>query len=95
MKILTPHPQHDKFLLHAVTENYFFFIDAEESDENAAVKMYDKENVLISDNYFACEYLWEILAGMTEEKITFISSEMEYNRQEIVKEILTNSETNH
>lgn len=82
-----------KFKKHLQTENYNFLCDLTESDENAAVKMYDKENVLISDNYFAYGYLWEVLAGMTEEKITFISSEMEYNRQEIAKEILTNSET--
>lgn len=73
--------------LHVKTEDYYFLADTEESDENAAVKMYNSEMNLISDNHFAGEYLWEILAGLTDEKITFISDEMEYNRKEILKEV--------
>lgn len=70
---------------HLETKNYIFYCDLEEYDEIA--KMYDKEMNLISDNYFAHEFLWEILAGKTDEEIIFISDEMEYNRQEILKEI--------
>ena len=76
-----------KFKKHLATEDYIFYCDTEESDETAAVKMYDTEMNLISDNYFAGEYIWEILAGKTNEVITFISDEMEYNRKEILKEV--------
>lgn len=76
-----------EFKRHLATKDYIFYCDTEESDETAAVKMYDNEMNLISDNYFAGEYLWEIIAGLTDEKITFISDEMEYNRKEILKEV--------
>lgn len=37
------------------TANFIYFVNFEESDENGAVKMYDRKMNLVSDNYFACE----------------------------------------
>ena len=41
------------------TKDFIFFVNFEESDENASVKMFDRNRNLISDNYFASEALFE------------------------------------
>lgn len=75
---------------HLETKNYYFLADLEEGDDNANTKMYDHTGKLISDNYHASQFLYEILAGETDEEITFISDEMKYNQTEILKEKLNN-----
>ena len=85
MKILTPHPQRPDFLLHAITKDYFFFIDTEESDEVNAVKMTDKQLNLISDNWLACDYLFGLLQEDSPE-ILSLSDEMQYNKTELLKQ---------
>lgn len=72
--------------LHLKTANYIFLVDLEESDETTAVEIYDLETKLISNNWLAEGFLFEILCGDTDEEIVFISQEMEYNRIEILKE---------
>lgn len=43
------------------TTNFIFFINDTESDENASVKMFDREMNLISDNYFAYEAFFDCI----------------------------------
>lgn len=78
---------------NVITTNYKFKVDTEESDENAAVKMYDQSGKLISDNFHGANFLYSVLSGEEEEEeITFISPDMEYNRIEILKERAANQE---
>ena len=37
------------------TKEFIYFVNFEESDENAAVKMFNRKRELVSDNYFAYE----------------------------------------
>lgn len=39
--------------LSLITNDYVYYVNDTESDENACVKMFDKNNKIISDNYFA------------------------------------------
>jgi hypothetical protein len=41
--------------------NHIFFVNYEESDENAQVMMFDRKRNLISDNYFAFSELTRVL----------------------------------
>lgn len=84
MQILTPHPQHPDFLLHVITADWFFFVNPEESDETAAVKMTDKNLNLISDNFLASDYLFSLL--LDDSEVIAISEEMQYNKTELLKE---------
>lgn len=72
--------------LHLKTTNFIFKVDIEESDEVNAVEMYDTDEKLISNNFLASDFFFQILLGDTDEEITFITDEMEYNRIEILKE---------
>ena len=57
------------------TKDFIFFVNFEESDENASVKMFDRKLQLISDNYFACEALTEELEGK-RKNVTWMSKKM-------------------
>lgn len=57
------------------TKDFIFFVNYEESDENASVKMFDRKLNLISDNYFASEALFEELEGK-RKNITWIAKKM-------------------
>lgn len=43
------------------TDKHIYFVNLEESDENASVKMFGRTRELISDNYFAYEAFMEDL----------------------------------
>ena len=69
-----------------VTTSYRFVINMQEQDENSAVRVYDYDGKLISDNYFAAELALVILAGQREgEDILRISEELEELRQQQIK----------
>lgn len=51
-----------------------FFVNYEESDENAQVMMFDRKRNLISDNYFAFGELSRVLEV---EEYSWISSDMQ------------------
>ncbi len=70
------------FFLHLQTADYDFYCNTKESDENASVKMYDKEGKLLSDNYFASSELNDFLTDRREE-ILFSSKEMQYCMDQI------------
>ena len=44
------------------TSKHIYFLNFEESDDNAQVKMFDRERNLISDNYFATEAFMKALS---------------------------------
>lgn len=74
------------FHKHLATKNHYFMVDLMEGDENANTKMYSLDGTLISDNYHANQFLYEILAGETDEEIVLISEEMLYNQKQIQDE---------
>lgn len=53
--------------------NNIFFVNYEESDENAQVMMFDRKRNLISDNYFASEELRRVLEA---EEYSWISKDL-------------------
>lgn len=68
----------DKWNLGMVTDDYIFYCNLYESDENASVKMYDRNMHLISDNYFAWigfeEEMKNVFEGKT--KVYYVSVEI-------------------
>lgn len=61
------------------TKDFVFFINYQEGDENACVKMYRKNGwELASDNYFAYGAFFEVLDEQNED-ITYISKSMKNN----------------
>jgi len=61
------------------TKDFIFFVNFEESDENASVKMFDRNRKLISDNYFASEALFEEMQKdryLRKEKKAWMSKKM-------------------
>jgi hypothetical protein len=53
--------------------NHIFFVNFEEGDENAQVKMFDRKRKLVSDNYFAFAELTRVLE---ETEYSWISDRM-------------------
>jgi hypothetical protein len=64
------------------TREFIFFVNFEESDENASVKMFNKKRELISDNYFAYEAFMEAMEVENEHKIWWISDKLKKLNQE-------------
>lgn len=61
------------------TIDFIYFVNFQEGDENACVKMYRKSDFsLASDNYFAYNDMFEVLTEK-ENEITYISPTMKYN----------------
>ena len=58
------------------TEDFIFYVNYQEGDENACCHMYRKDKTLVSNNYFAYNYMFEVL---TENKFTRISPNMKLN----------------
>jgi hypothetical protein len=57
----------------AVEGTHIFFVNFEEGDENAQVKMFDRKRNLVSDNYFAFAELTRVLE---ETEYNWISDRM-------------------
>jgi hypothetical protein len=57
----------------AVEGTHIFFVNYEESDENAQVIMFDRKRNLVSDNYFAFAELTRVLE---EEEYSWISPKL-------------------
>jgi hypothetical protein len=70
--------------LAVITEDFVYFVNEEESDENAQTMMYNKKGELVSDNYFATSDLFDVL--LSNDELEYISPSMEYNRQELLKQ---------
>lgn len=69
---------HHKLAL--VTPDYVFYIDENESDEDASVMMFDRDMNLISDNYFAFSGLLEAVDEHYPDKsYVWASSSMKNN----------------
>lgn len=59
------------------TPDFIFYVNFEESDENASVKMFNRKRELISDNYFASEALFEETSKKSKKRnITWMSEKM-------------------
>lgn len=59
------------------TPDFIFYVNFEESDDNASVKMYDRSMKLVSDNYFANQALFEELDKKGKKnEITWKSKKM-------------------
>ena len=58
------------------TIDFVFYVNYQESDENATVKMYRHNGDLVSDNYFAYTALME---AVDNEDYTYASRTMKYN----------------
>lgn len=72
------------YKLALVTNEFIFYVNEHESDENGCVMMYDKNNKLISDNYFAFDEYINVM-----EQIVLNDLEYEYidnNQLENAKE---------
>jgi hypothetical protein len=52
------------------TKEHIFFCNYRESDENASVKMFNREGVIVSDNYHAYSHFIELIEGKNYTKIT-------------------------
>ena len=72
------------YVLSLITDDYVYYVNEEEGDENAMTIMYNKKGELISDNYFASSELYDNL--LEQDEFEFISPNMVYNREEIIKE---------
>lgn len=58
------------------TREFIFFVNYEESDENASVKMFNRQRDLISDNYFAYEAFMEATASKNKHKVWWMSDKL-------------------
>lgn len=59
------------------TADFIFFVNYREGDENHAVKMYSKSNlVLVSDNYHCYNDMFVVLLN---KRFTYLSSTMRIN----------------
>lgn len=50
-----------KYFRALETPQHIYFVNYDESDENGAIKMYNRKRELVSDNYFAFEAFTEDL----------------------------------
>lgn len=74
------------YKLALVTNEYKYYINALESDENKAVIMKDKDNKIVSDNYFAYADFMEQMENIIEGSTTY--EYMDKDVLEQVKEIV-------
>jgi len=51
----------DTFKLAAITADFIYYADEEESDETASIVMLTRDLLLVSDNYFAAQDLAEVV----------------------------------
>ena len=58
------------------TKEFIYFVNFEESDENAAVKMFNRKRELVSDNYFAYESFMEATAKKNSHKVWWMSEKL-------------------
>lgn len=58
------------------TADHVFYVNYQEGDENACVKMYNYAGKLISDNYFGYNYMFEVVEDNT---YTWASKTMKEN----------------
>ena len=58
------------------TNEFIFFVNFDESDENASVKMFNRKRELISDNYFAYEAFMEALRPKNKSKVISMSEKL-------------------
>lgn len=65
-----------KYVRALETPKHIYFVNHQEGDENASVKMFDRKMELVSDNYFAHVGLTEDLTNGT---YNWMSKEMRTN----------------
>lgn len=72
------------YKLALVTSEFVFYVNGNESDENGCVLMYNKDNKLVSDNYFAFdEYIDTMEQIITNNlKYEYIDSDQLENAKE-------------
>ena len=73
-----------EYILSLITKDFVYFVNADESDENAQTIMYNKKGELLSDNIHATNDLFETLENQIE--IEFITPDLEVYRQNLLKE---------
>ena len=69
-----------KYRLAAITKDFTFYVDHEESDETCAVLMYNKRGELVSNNFFAANYLLELVLD-TPNLFVWQSKNFKYNSE--------------
>lgn len=72
------------YKLALVTSEFVFYVNEYESDENACVMMYNKDNKLISDNYFAFDEYIDTMEQIISNnlKYEYIDSDQLENAKE-------------
>ena len=58
------------------TREHIFFVNFEESDENACVKMFNRQRELVSENYFAYEAFMEATDSKNKHKVWWMSDKL-------------------
>jgi hypothetical protein len=58
------------------TLHHIYFVNYEEGDENASVKMFNRNREIVSDNYFACQAFME---DIENEQYTWMSEKLKEN----------------
>jgi hypothetical protein len=58
------------------TSKFIFFVNFDECDENACVKMFNRNRELVSDNYFAYEAFIDATSNKNKHKIWWISDKL-------------------
>ncbi|MBI3133647.1 MAG: hypothetical protein HYZ14_03130 [Bacteroidetes bacterium] len=76
------------------TGDFIFFVNMQEGDMNGSTIMYRKNDLtLVSDNYFAGEYLYDLMTERPNE-FTYLSRSTKENLRLIRKEHEKESEVN-
>ena len=55
------------------TEHHIYFVNFDESDENASVKMFNRNREIVSDNYFAYQAFME---DIENKRYTWMSEKL-------------------
>lgn len=65
------------YKLSAITANFIYYVDENESDENSSTVLLDKNMLLVSDNYFAFSDLFALASGEGDEELLWASRSIE------------------
>lgn len=72
------------YKLALVTSEFVFYVNEYESDENGCVMMYNKDNKLISDNYFAFDEYIDTMEQIITNNLKYEyvdSGQLEYAKE--------------
>jgi len=74
----------EPFLKAMITKDFVYYMKGNEGDDNGTVKMFTKgTGELVSDNYRACQDMYE---NLLYNNFEWINNDLIYSRKEIIKE---------